>query len=89
MTNLVDAVNFVVDGTKERDVKKIIKNAHKWCRKANLRKNMAKDMLDILVKYSDSIDSQDKNWRKNLKRNPIISGSELDDLVEIDGQVPK
>ena len=86
MTDLVDVVNFIMDDSNEGKVKQIIQNVHEWCRKTFLRKNIAKDMLDILVQYSDMLDAQDKNWRNSLQN--IDLHSEISDLVEFDGEIP-
>lgn len=86
MTDLVDAVNFIMDESNESKVKKIIQNAHEWCRHAYIRKHIAKDMLDILVEYSDMLDAQDKNWRKSLQNSDLDSN--IGDLVEFDGHIP-
>ena len=82
MTDLVDAAIFVADDSNSKKVKEIIQNAHNWCRKSYLGNQLARDMLDVLVRYSDMLDLEDKSWRTNWKQNLTFSGSDISDLVE-------
>jgi len=85
LTNLVNATKFVADDENKEKVKEMIHNANQWCRSKFFRQKILKDMLDVLVQYSDIMDSQDKHWRESMRNNLTMSGSALDDWVAMDG----
>lgn len=68
MSDLGEAVAFVVSDENAAKVQSIIKNAQGWCRSKLVRDQLAADFMWILVSYVELL-NKNEGWLKEWKAN--------------------
>lgn len=71
MSNLIDTINYVVADSNQKEMRRIVRQANKWCKNKMTSTQMAVDLLWILISYSEllySSDFEEGNFESGLSR---------------------